>query len=64
MSRLFILDTDHITLLQHNHPVLLTHLTALPPENIAVTIVSATEQYRRDFEIISGLTIEDWSLER
>jgi tRNA(fMet)-specific endonuclease VapC len=46
MIPLYILDTDHITLLQHNHPVLVTRLTAVPPENIAVTVISATEQLK------------------
>jgi tRNA(fMet)-specific endonuclease VapC len=36
---LYILDTDHITLLQHGHPILLARLAALPSENIAVTVV-------------------------
>lgn len=43
---LYILDTDHITLLQHNHPFLIAHLAMIPPENITVTIISATEQLR------------------
>jgi tRNA(fMet)-specific endonuclease VapC len=43
---LYILDTDHITLLQHNHPVLISRLATIPPENIAVTIVSALEQLK------------------
>ena len=46
MSRLYILDTDHITLLQHNHPALIFRLAALSPENIAVTVVSAAEQLK------------------
>lgn len=46
MSGLFILDTDHITLLQHGHSMLVNRLSAVPPEHIAVTIVSATEQLK------------------
>ena len=44
MSVLYILDTDHLTLLQRNHPAVISRLTALPPEVIATTIVSAMEQ--------------------
>lgn len=58
MSNLYIFDTDHITLLQKNHPHIVTRLAQLPPENVAVTIVSAN---RRDFELVPGLKIEDWS---
>ncbi|MDX1522216.1 MAG: type II toxin-antitoxin system VapC family toxin [Anaerolineae bacterium] len=46
MTHLYILDTDHITLLQHNHAALIGHITKLPPENIAVTVVSAMEQIK------------------
>ena len=46
MSVLYVLDTDHITLLQRNHPAVISHFTALPPEVIAATVVSAMEQVR------------------
>ncbi len=46
MNPLYILDTDHITLLQHNHPLLIARLATLPPKNVAVTIVSAAEQLK------------------
>jgi len=46
MSVLYVLDTDHIALLQRNHPTVTSRFTALPPEVIAVTIVSAMEQVR------------------
>jgi tRNA(fMet)-specific endonuclease VapC len=44
MTSLYILDTDHITLLQHNHPQVVARLIKLPAENIAVTVISAAEQ--------------------
>ena len=34
------------TLFQRNHPAVISHFAALPPEVIAVTIVSAMEQTR------------------
>lgn len=44
MTSLYILDTDHITLLQHNHLNVLAHLARVPSDNLAVTIISAVEQ--------------------
>lgn len=46
MTRLYILDTDHITLLQHRHPAIVARLAKVPPKDIAVTVVSASEQIR------------------
>ena len=46
MTALYVLDTDHLTLLQRNHRAVITRFTALPPEVIAATIVSAMEQVR------------------
>jgi tRNA(fMet)-specific endonuclease VapC len=46
MTALYILDTDHLTLLQRNHPAVIARVTALPPEDIAATVVSAVEQVR------------------
>lgn len=46
MTTLYVLDTDHLTLLQRNHPAVLARFTTLPPEGIAATVVSAMEQVR------------------
>ncbi len=46
MTPLFILDTDHITLLQRGHSVTTARITAIPSKHIAVTVVSAMEQMR------------------
>jgi tRNA(fMet)-specific endonuclease VapC len=46
MTGFYVLDTDHITLLQRNHPAVISRFTALPPERIAVTVVLAMEQVR------------------
>lgn len=46
MTPLFVLDTDHITLLQRGHPATTARIIAIPPEHIAVTVVSAMEQMR------------------
>jgi tRNA(fMet)-specific endonuclease VapC len=46
MTALYILDTDHITLLQRNHPAVISRFASVPPEVVAVTVVSAMEQMR------------------
>jgi predicted nucleic acid-binding protein len=46
MTVRYVLDTDHLTLLQRNHPAVITRFNALPPEVIATTVVSAMEQVR------------------
>jgi tRNA(fMet)-specific endonuclease VapC len=43
---LWILDTDHITLVQNFHPVVTEKFNQTPPQKIAVTIVSLEEQSR------------------
>ena len=34
MTGFYVLDTDHITLLQRNHPAVISRFTALPPETM------------------------------
>ena len=46
MTTLYLLDTDHISLLQRHHPSVISRIASLPPESIAVSIVSAMEQTR------------------
>jgi len=46
MTVLYLLDTDHISLLQRRHPSVISHIAGLPPEAIAVSIVSAMKQTR------------------
>lgn len=46
MTVLCLLDTDHISLLQRRHPSVISRIASLPPEAIAVSIVSAMEQTR------------------
>jgi tRNA(fMet)-specific endonuclease VapC len=42
----YILDTDHASLLQRNHPSVVRRVLATPEENLALTIVTAEEQLR------------------
>ncbi len=46
MTVLYLLDTDHISLLQRHHPSVISRIACIPPEAIAVSIVSAMEQTR------------------
>ena len=45
MSR-YILDTDHVTLFQHNHPQITQRARAVGGSNIFVTTVTLEEQLR------------------
>ena len=45
MSR-FVLDTDHLTLLQRGHPVLRQRVAGTSPDDLATTIVTVEEQSR------------------
>ncbi len=49
---LWILDTDHVSLLQRDHPGLKQKITMTDPEAIAITIVTAEEQVRGRLEVI------------
>ncbi len=40
----FVLDTDHVTLLQHEHPVVKARVTAKNPKLIAITLITIEEQ--------------------
>lgn len=43
---LFILDTDHVTLFQRNHPRVVQRVLEISLQSLAVTIVTAEEQMR------------------
>ena len=43
---LFILDTDHVTYFQRNHPRVVQRVLEVSSQNLAVTIVTAEEQMR------------------
>jgi len=43
---LFILDTDHVTLFQRNHPRVVQRVLEISSQSLAVTIVTAEEQMR------------------
>jgi len=41
---LFVLDTDHISLLQRGHPLVVARVLATPPDELAVSVVTFEEQ--------------------
>jgi tRNA(fMet)-specific endonuclease VapC len=40
----YILDTDCLSLLQRRHPTLVANVSSVPPDEVAVTIISVEEQ--------------------
>jgi len=49
---LFVLDTDHITLLQHGHPQIAERFIATPESDVAASIVTYEEQLRGRLAVI------------
>jgi tRNA(fMet)-specific endonuclease VapC len=49
---LWILDTDHLSLLQRGHPIVKKRLSTIRAEQIAITIISAEEQLRGRLNVI------------
>jgi tRNA(fMet)-specific endonuclease VapC len=52
--RLYILDTDHVTLLQRDHLQVIARVGEKPPEQLAVTIITAEEQLRGRLAQLKG----------
>ncbi|MGH9845784.1 MAG: type II toxin-antitoxin system VapC family toxin [Blastocatellia bacterium] len=48
----YVLDTDHLTLLQRFHSFVMAKVNATPPSEIAITIITAEEQLRGRFSQI------------
>ncbi|MBD2775853.1 type II toxin-antitoxin system VapC family toxin [Iningainema tapete] len=48
----YILDTDHFSLWQRNHPVVTTRIQTINPDNLAITIITAEELIRGRFNVI------------
>ena len=46
---LFILDTDHVTLLRYGQPEIIAKLQSTPEQDRAITIISVEEQLRAWF---------------
>jgi tRNA(fMet)-specific endonuclease VapC len=50
--RLYVLDTDHISLFQRQHPIVMQHLDQVNPQHLAVTIITVEEQIKGRFKLI------------
>jgi len=49
MKNFYILDSDHLSLHQRGHETLKNHLLKIPPEQIAITVISVEELIRGRF---------------
>jgi tRNA(fMet)-specific endonuclease VapC len=43
---LYVLDTDHLTLLRRGHAEVVARVAATPPSDIAITLITIEEQFR------------------
>jgi hypothetical protein len=63
---LYVLDTDHVTLFQRAHAVVVQRVAAVEPEALAVTVVTVegilVTRNRRDFERVPDLVLQDWTV--
>lgn len=57
---LYILDTDHVSLLQRQHPSVLAKLARIPVDNRAITSITAYEQMRGRMAVISRAKSEEF----
>jgi tRNA(fMet)-specific endonuclease VapC len=49
---MWILDTDHLSLLLYRHPNIVLRLAAVDPKAVAITIVTAEEQLRGRLNVV------------
>lgn len=43
---LWVLDTDHVSLFQHRHPLVIRRVNAINSEDLGVTVITVEEQMR------------------
>lgn len=53
---LYVLDTDHLSLLQRGNEAIRQHLLAIPATEIAITVVTLEEQLRGWLALIHKAT--------
>lgn len=49
----WVLDTDHVSLLQRGHPVVVSKVSAVNPAEIAVTVITIVEQMYGRLDVIN-----------
>jgi tRNA(fMet)-specific endonuclease VapC len=52
MTMRYLLDTDHVSLLQRRQAQVVARLIALPPSDVAVTIITVDEQFQGRLAVI------------
>jgi tRNA(fMet)-specific endonuclease VapC len=52
----YILDTDRLTLLKRNHPIVRAKIGSIPPADIFVTILTIEEQLRDRLAVVSKVS--------
>jgi len=53
----WVLDTDHVSLLQRGYPVVVSKVAAVNPAEIAVTIITIVEQMYGRLDVINSCII-------
>jgi tRNA(fMet)-specific endonuclease VapC len=48
----YLLDTDHVSLIQRKHPQLIARIAATPPKDLAVSVITLDEQLQGRLAII------------
>ncbi|KAF0249505.1 MAG: twitching motility protein PilT, partial [bacterium] len=56
---LYVLDTDHLSLLQRGNEAIGIHLLRVSPTEIAITVVSLEEQLRGWLAVINKITTSE-----
>ncbi|WP_225896279.1 PIN domain-containing protein [Amazonocrinis nigriterrae] len=46
MAKLYILDTDHVSLFQQGNPTVIQRISQKKPENLAVTVITLEEKIK------------------
>ncbi|QLE59854.1 type II toxin-antitoxin system VapC family toxin [Nostoc sp. TCL26-01] len=49
----WVLDTDHVSLIQRGHPVVVSKVSAVNPAEIAVTVITIVEQMYGRLDVIN-----------
>lgn len=49
----FLLDTDHLTLYQHGHPLLAQRVAAQPPGAVGVSVITVEESLRGRLAVLA-----------
>jgi tRNA(fMet)-specific endonuclease VapC len=54
---LWILDTDHVSLFQRGHPLLIQRLSEVTPDDIVITIITVEEQLRGRLQVVRQMSL-------